>query len=97
MRLINTTTLALEEFTEQDIPPYAILSHTWSQNEVSLQEMLETTQEELEEKEGYHKISGFCDYARRRGFSHGWADVCCVCSYCSNTRSDLIGRVSSHK
>jgi hypothetical protein len=40
MRLINTHTLALEEFFDDDIPLYAIRSHTWSKGEeVSFQEM----------------------------------------------------------
>ncbi|KAH8906238.1 hypothetical protein BR93DRAFT_738934 [Coniochaeta sp. PMI_546] len=40
MRLINTTTLELEEF-QGLVPAYAILSHTWGSEEVSLQEWRE--------------------------------------------------------
>lgn len=39
MRFINTTTLKLEEFFGSDIPEYAILSHTWEDEEVSFQEV----------------------------------------------------------
>ncbi|KAI0428999.1 HET-domain-containing protein [Xylaria sp. FL1042] len=39
MRLINTTTLELEDCLEI-IPEYAILSHTWGDEEVSLQDWL---------------------------------------------------------
>lgn len=39
MRLINTTTLELEDHF-QTIPQYAILSHTWGGEEVSLQDWL---------------------------------------------------------
>lgn len=35
MRLINTDTLEFEEFEGEDIPKYAILSHTWGSDEVS--------------------------------------------------------------
>jgi len=37
MRLINTLTLELEEFMGA-APPYAILSHTWADGEVTLQD-----------------------------------------------------------
>ena len=33
MRLINTVTLELEEYIGKNIPPYAILSHTWGDDE----------------------------------------------------------------
>lgn len=35
MRLISCSTYQLDEFFGSDIPPYAILSHTWGQGEVS--------------------------------------------------------------
>lgn len=40
MRLINTATLLLEDFTLRDIPLYAILSHTWGEDEVTFQDMV---------------------------------------------------------
>ncbi|KAK0735239.1 heterokaryon incompatibility protein-domain-containing protein, partial [Lasiosphaeria miniovina] len=39
MRLINVSTLEIQEFCGADIPPYAILSHRWSRDEVTLPEM----------------------------------------------------------
>ncbi|KAL2270744.1 hypothetical protein VTJ83DRAFT_115 [Remersonia thermophila] len=39
MRLLNVATQELEEFHGADIPPYAILSHTWGPDEVSLYDM----------------------------------------------------------
>lgn len=38
MRLLHTQTLKLHEFFGADIRPYAILSHTWDEGEVSCQE-----------------------------------------------------------
>ncbi|KAF5363040.1 hypothetical protein D9758_012636 [Tetrapyrgos nigripes] len=38
MRLLNTKTLRLEEFFDE-IPPYAILSHTWEDEEVTFQDI----------------------------------------------------------
>jgi hypothetical protein len=40
MRLIDVDTLELRSFTDNDIPPYAILSHTWGQDEISHQELV---------------------------------------------------------
>jgi hypothetical protein len=34
MRLLNSTTLQLEDSASNEIPPYAILSHTWGRGEV---------------------------------------------------------------
>lgn len=39
MRLINVETLGLEEFFGNNVPEYAILSHTWGPEEVSLQDL----------------------------------------------------------
>lgn len=38
MRLINTHTLAMKEFFGHSIPPYAILSHRWTEDEIDLKE-----------------------------------------------------------
>ncbi|KAK1833626.1 heterokaryon incompatibility protein-domain-containing protein [Podospora conica] len=38
MRLLNTSTLELDEFVGNDIPPYAILSHTWGDKEATFQD-----------------------------------------------------------
>jgi hypothetical protein len=38
MRLINTETLTLEEFIREEPPAYAILSHTWDDDEVTFDE-----------------------------------------------------------
>jgi hypothetical protein len=39
MRLIDVDTLEIKAFSEQDVPEYAILSHTWGPDEVTFQEM----------------------------------------------------------
>ena len=38
MRLLDTTTLQLREFIHSNLPAYAILSHTWGDEEISYQE-----------------------------------------------------------
>lgn len=41
MRSIHARTTELEEFVDKAVPPYAILSHTWDNGEVSYQDTLE--------------------------------------------------------
>jgi hypothetical protein len=39
MRLLNATSLKFELFGDDHLPPYAILSHTWGDEEVTDQDM----------------------------------------------------------
>lgn len=77
MRLINTATLQLEDFTLRDIPPYAILSHTWAEDEVTFQEMV-ASGPDLRGKHGYTKIIETCRLATEQGLGHAWVDTCCI-------------------
>ena len=43
MRLMNTLTGKLKDFRPDDAPPYAILSHTWGDNEQSFQDVQNVT------------------------------------------------------
>ena len=77
MRLLNTTTLRLEEFIDDIAPPYAILSHTWEQDEVTFDDI---THERpgYKSKAGYAKIAKTCQEAKRYGMTHAWVDTCCI-------------------
>ncbi|KAG6027117.1 hypothetical protein E4U41_001050 [Claviceps citrina] len=75
MWLINTTTLSLEPFHGNEIPEYAILSHTWGLEEVSFQQF---QQHQLKTGAGYQKIAAACDRARRDGCRYAWVDTCCI-------------------
>lgn len=76
MRLINTNTLELREFFGAT-PRYAILSHTWEEEEVSLQEMKDRAPS-LATKKGYRKIVDYCHLAARQGYAWVWVDTCCI-------------------
>jgi len=39
MRLLHTSTFKLESFFDEELPAYVILSHTWGDEEVTLQEL----------------------------------------------------------
>lgn len=81
MLLINTSTLLLEPFYGDEIPPYAILSHTWADGEVSFPEFMqlsETKNDRITSKAGYLKISATCERARNDGHCYAWIDTCCI-------------------
>ena len=75
MRLINTTTCLFEEFIGRHIPKYAILSHTWEEEEVSFKDMSDPSRNN---KKGYRKIEMTCQMASRAGLSYAWIDTCCI-------------------
>jgi hypothetical protein len=60
-----------------DIPPYAILSHTWGSDndEVTFKEI---TEGEGRGKTGYHKLSFCSKQAARDGLDFFWVDTCCI-------------------
>ncbi|KAK0649813.1 heterokaryon incompatibility protein-domain-containing protein [Cercophora newfieldiana] len=76
MRLLDAETLEPTEFYGEDIPPYAILSHTWSKGEeITLQELLlvcgkpgqtdiDAAGKRVLAKKGYLKVKKAADRAR---------------------------------
>ncbi|WYZ39953.1 hypothetical protein EsH8_IV_000294 [Colletotrichum jinshuiense] len=96
MRLINTSTLHLEEFFESARPKYAILSHTWGLNEVALQEWQEwerggpDSRVRTEAKHGFQKIKNTCRIAQQEGISHVWVDTDCIDKKSSAELSEAI-------
>jgi hypothetical protein len=75
MRLLNSQTLQLEEFIgDANVPPYAILSHTWGMEEVTLQDMISTAGS-LKEKKGFKKIQYCCSQALADGLHWAWVDT----------------------
>lgn len=63
MRLLNIYTLKFQEFFENEIPPYHILSHRWSRDEISHEEFC---REKIPERRGYCKVLDFCKFIRQR-------------------------------
>ncbi|KAK0704407.1 heterokaryon incompatibility protein-domain-containing protein [Lasiosphaeris hirsuta] len=81
MRLINTNireTLEVKEFWGSEIPRYAILSHTWEEEEVSFQQFTQLPREELSKMKGFAKIEKTCQLARTSGIEWAWVDTCCI-------------------
>lgn len=76
MRLLNAATRRLEYFnSECDVPgDYAILSHTWGEEEVSFDDV--RCGEGVSEKIGDRKIALSCLQALQDGLRYVWVDTC---------------------
>ncbi|KAL5356868.1 ankyrin repeat-containing domain protein [Aspergillus floccosus] len=97
MRLLDTTEPAsapfkVIEFTDDEIPPYAILSHTWNQEEITLRdlEIEAPNYENLFNKKGYTKVRRACALARQSGYDWLWMDTCCIDKTSSAELSEAI-------
>ncbi|CZR67067.1 uncharacterized protein PAC_16966 [Phialocephala subalpina] len=75
MRLLHTKEFELYEFGGRKVPGYAILSHTWGNEEVSLQDIKTNRAVNLQ---GYEKVSKACLVAAADGFDYVWIDTCCI-------------------
>ncbi|KAK6076139.1 het domain-containing protein [Seiridium cupressi] len=79
MRLINVSTLELQEFVGEpsdcSFPRYAILSHAWGPEEVKLQGMSDLKR--TGRKAGFRKIEQCCKIARSDGLQWAWVGICC--------------------
>jgi len=89
MRLIHATSdggFALKEFGEE-VPEYAILSHTWGMDEVSFGDITKLSSVSDSEVEteamakkggGWDKIRFCAQQAKRDGLEYLWVDTCCI-------------------
>lgn len=81
MRLIQINDngeVSLTSNLYRQVPPYAILSHTWyadDEDEVSLKDMVK---KRAKDKKGFRKIQFCADQARLNKLGHCWVDTCCI-------------------
>jgi hypothetical protein len=80
MRLLqidDVGNLSLTDDLQEDIPAYAILSHTWGndKDEVTSDDLKTSS---YKTKAGYVKIRFCGEQAKRDGFHHFWVDTCCI-------------------
>lgn len=94
IRLIDVQTLRLKSFNSQKAPPYAVLSHTWVEDEeVSFQEMCQIAEEPghlATQKSGYRKIWETCRVSLAYGIDYAWVDTCCIDKSSSAELSEAI-------
>ncbi|KAF2823384.1 HET-domain-containing protein [Ophiobolus disseminans] len=83
MRLLACDSSGNLSFTKDivndaEIPPYAILSHTWQEgHEVSFDEMRDGS-DTARQKSGYKKIEFCAQQAQRADLHYVWVDTCCI-------------------
>ncbi|KAI2486063.1 multiple ankyrin repeats single kh domain protein [Pyrenophora tritici-repentis] len=86
MRLLYTTSDEKLRWTEdligEKIPPYAILSHTWKEEQevtfADLKDLDNAVDINTQSKEGYQKLRFCAQQAKRDGLEHFWVDTCCI-------------------
>ena len=81
------TTLALEQFFHADNPSYAILSHTWEPDEITLQDVAALP---THQGSGFAKVRGTCVQALAYGLEYVWIDTCCIDKTSSAELSEAI-------
>jgi hypothetical protein len=75
-RLRGDSGFELTSFEDDLAPPYAILSHTWTDDqEVTYSELLAGTGTD---KDGYAKIRFCGERAAADGLEYFWVDTCCI-------------------
>ncbi|KAI5366152.1 putative heterokaryon incompatibility [Septoria linicola] len=87
MRLLNTETYELHEFFDKDVPAYTILSHRWTNDEVTFQDYRKGRGHD---SAGHKKVVDACNFANLRRQSWLWVDTCCIDKRSSAELSEAI-------
>lgn len=87
MRLLDARSFTLKTFVD-DIPPYAILSHCWEDDEVVFADLDDL--DAAKTKKGFLKIQRSCDQALQDGLKYVWIDTCCIDKNSSAELSEAI-------
>ncbi|KAK4182403.1 putative vegetative incompatibility protein HET-E-1 [Podospora australis] len=89
MRLLNTNTLRLETWMGTSAF-YAILSHTWEEDEVLFADICDPQKPLPFHKKGFRKVRDSCERARQDGYQYLWIDTCCIDKSSSAELSEAI-------
>lgn len=79
--------MRLMEFSGDDIPPYAILSHTWDKEEVAYKDYGTSAALSMA---GWGKIKQTCNLAVCDNLGYVWIDTCCIDKSSSAELSEAI-------
>jgi aromatic ring-cleaving dioxygenase len=91
MRLLHfdaLNRLILTDFRGKSIPPYAILSHRWSDSETLIEDISNGNYTNREE--GHAKLQFCAEQAARDGLQYFWIDTCCIDRWDNSERSRAI-------
>ncbi|MCJ1334396.1 hypothetical protein MMC10_011105 [Thelotrema lepadinum] len=86
MRLLSTSTLTFTDFSPNLIPKYAILSHTWGEDEILYDDIVQGKTQ----KKSIDKVLGACAIARADRHEFIWIDNCCIDKRSSAELSETI-------
>ncbi|KAL1596087.1 hypothetical protein SLS59_008076 [Nothophoma quercina] len=77
LELQNDGECGLAEFTGNNVPRYAILSHTWGldEEEVTFNDIVSRRGHD---KQGYSKLMFCAKRAKEDGLQYSWVDTCCI-------------------
>jgi hypothetical protein len=90
MRLLKTEDngdFSVKHFWDDNLPPYAILSHTWGAEEVTLQELQSGIGKQ---KAGYRVIQFCAKQAASEDLQYFWVDNCCIDATNSSELSEAM-------
>jgi len=91
MRLLNAKDFKLTNFTnEGTTPDYAILSHTWGEEEITFRDFTELPHSQLALRKAYVKIEKCCLQALEWELEWVWIDTCCIDQQSSAELSEAI-------
>lgn len=88
MRLLDVDNYQIYTFYGEDIPPYAILSHTWETEEVTFDHIQNL--DECKNMIGFKKIQYACKQAASENLRYVWIDTCCIDKSSSSELSEAI-------
>ena len=91
MRLLHFDALGrpvLTDFRGKTLPPYAILSHRWSDSEILIEDISNGTYRE--KIEGCQKLKFCAKQAERDELQYFWIDTCCIDRWNNNELSKAI-------
>ncbi|PMD61299.1 HET-domain-containing protein [Hyaloscypha bicolor E] len=97
--LLNAESKRISKFSDETVPHYATLSHTWASDdsdEISFEEIQQFSQNPnhfsslFDGRSGFKKIQGCCEQALRDNLKWVWVDTCCIDKRSSVELSEAI-------
>ncbi|KAF7951592.1 hypothetical protein EAE96_006896 [Botrytis aclada] len=90
MRLLDTKdteNIRVQEFSQRNIPSYAILSHRWEEDEVTFEDIKNGN---FNQRKGFAKLEECRRRAREDEYDWVWVDTCCIDKSSSAELSEAI-------
>jgi hypothetical protein len=90
MRLLDVSTYQVKEQLGTVTVPYAILSHTWEDEEISFRDLHFASGVGWRAKKAFYKVERACQQALKDGYKYIWIDTCCINKDSSAELSEAI-------